>query len=75
MIYLLEVYTNSLKTINENIKSLHRYIDLKKKLLGLDEIHMYDLYVPVIEMPKEHIGFEEGVKLILEGLAPLGKNI
>lgn len=70
----IEVYTNSLKTINENIKSLHRYIDLKKKLLGLDEIHMYDLYVPVIEMPKEHIGFEEGVKLILEGLAPLGEE-
>jgi oligoendopeptidase F len=70
----IEVYKNSLKTINENLKSLHRYIGLKKKLLGLDEIHMYDLYVPVIELPKEHIEFEDGVKIVLEALSPLGEE-
>ena len=48
----LEVYKNAVNTINENLKSLHRSVSLKKKLLGLDEMHMYDLYVPVIEIPK-----------------------
>lgn len=70
----VEVYKNSIKTINENLKSLHKYVSLKKKLLGLDEMHMYDLYVPVIEIPKEHIEFYDGVNMVLEGLKPLGKE-
>lgn len=68
----LEVYKNSLKTIDENLKSLHRYVALKKQLLGLNEMHMYDLYVPVIEIPKEHIEFNTAVDMVLEGLKPLG---
>ena len=68
----LDVYTNAIKTINDNIESLHRYVRLKKKLLGLDEMHMYDLYVPVIEIEKEHIEFDKGVDMVLEGLKPLG---
>ncbi|MDZ7543124.1 oligoendopeptidase F, partial [Clostridium perfringens] len=68
------VYKNSIKTIDENLKSLHRYVDLKKKLLGLEEMHMYDLYVPVIEIPKEHIAFNNAVDMVLEGLKPLGEE-
>ncbi|MGL5380890.1 oligoendopeptidase F [Clostridium sp.] len=67
-----EVYKNAIKTINDNLSSLHRYISLKKKLLGLDEMHMYDLYVPVIEVPKDHIEFNDAVDMALEGLKPLG---
>lgn len=70
----VEVYKNSIKTINDNLKSLHRYVDLKKKLLGLDQIHMYDLYVPVIDVEKDHIEFNEAVDIILEGLNPLGEE-
>lgn len=70
----LEVYTNAIKVINNNLDSLHRYVDVKKKLLGLDEMHMYDLYVPVIETPKENIEFDEGVNTVLEGLNPLGEE-
>ncbi|MDV4149757.1 oligoendopeptidase F [Clostridium sp. AL.422] len=70
----VEVYKNAVKTIDDNLKSLHRYVSLKKKLLGLDEMHMYDLYVPVIEIPKEHIEFNEAVNIVLEGLQPLGKE-
>ena len=69
-----EVYTNAVKTINDNLSSLHRYVKLKKKLLGLEEMHMYDLYVPVIELDKEHIEFDKAVEMIIEGLAPLGKE-
>lgn len=68
------VYHNSVETINKNLSSLHRYVGLKKKLLGLDEIHMYDLYVPVVDVKKEHIEFEEGVKIVEKGLQPLGEE-
>ncbi|GAB6167751.1 oligoendopeptidase F [Clostridium carnis] len=70
----VEVYKNSIKIINENLSLLHRYIELKKKMLGVEEMHMYDLYVPVIEIPKEHIDFEDAVKITLEGLRPLGEE-
>ena len=70
----LEVYHNAINTINKNLPLLHRYIGLKKKLLGLDEMHMYDLYVPAIEVPKEHIEYKAGIDIILEGLKPLGEE-
>lgn len=70
----VEVYKNAVKVMNDNLDSLHRYVDIKKKLLGLDKIHMYDLYVPVIETPKEKVEFKDGVNLVLEGLAPLGEE-
>lgn len=70
----VEVYKNAVNTINDNLASLHRYVGIKKKLLGLDEMHMYDLYVPVIDIPKEHIKYDDGVKMIIEGLKPLGEE-
>ncbi|MBE6048353.1 MAG: oligoendopeptidase F [Clostridium sp.] len=70
----LSVYEKAIDTINNNLSSLHRYVKLKKKLLGVDEIHMYDLYVPIIEVEKDHIEFEEAVKIANKGLQPLGKE-
>ncbi|WP_143316365.1 oligoendopeptidase F [Clostridium sp. HBUAS56017] len=70
----LSVYEKAIETINNNISSLHRYVKIKKKLLGLDEMHMYDLYVPIIEVKKEHVTFEEAVKIAHEGLNPLGEE-
>ncbi|WP_392486693.1 oligoendopeptidase F [Haloimpatiens sp. FM7315] len=70
----LEVYDNAIDTINKHLDSLHRYVRIKKKLLGLEEIHMYDLYVPVIDTPKTHIEFSEACKIVKEGLKPLGKE-
>lgn len=70
----IEVYKKSLQTIHENLPSLHRYVRIKKKLLKLDEMHMYDLYAPVIDVPKVVIPFEEGVNLMYEGLKPLGEE-
>lgn len=70
----LEVYRNAVKVINNNLDSLHRYVQIKKKLLGLNEIHMYDLYVPVIEIPKEKIEFNVGVDIVLDALKPLGSE-
>lgn len=70
----VEVYDNVIKTINDNLDSLHRYVKVKKELLGLDEIHMYDLYVPVIDTPKEHIEFSKAVDMVNDALKPLGEE-
>ena len=70
----VKVYDNTIDTVNKNLHLLHRYVDIKKRLLGLDEIHMYDLYVPLIDTPKEHIEFNDGVKLVEKALAPLGEE-
>lgn len=70
----VEVYKNAIETINHQLKSLHRYVELKKKLLGLDEMHMYDLYVPVIDVPKTHIEYNDAVEMVKEGLKSLGKE-
>ncbi|EGS9999763.1 oligoendopeptidase F [Clostridium perfringens] len=70
----VEVYYNALKTVDENMDALHRYVRIKKKLLNLEEIHMYDLYVPVIECKKEHLEYKGAISLVEEGLKPLGKE-
>lgn len=70
----VEVYHNVVDTINNNLSSLHRYVSLKKKLLGLDEIHMYDLYVPIVDAEDDHIEYEDAVKITLDGIKPLGEE-
>ena len=70
----VSVYENAIKTINDNLSSLHRYVKIKKKLLGLEQMHMYDLYVPVIECKKEHLEYKDAISLVEEGLKPLGKE-
>ena len=70
----VEVYQNVVDTINNNLPSLHKYVSLKKKLLGLDEIHMYDLYVPIVDVEVDHIEFADAVKIALDGIKPLGQE-
>ncbi|MEW8957141.1 oligoendopeptidase F [Clostridium sp.] len=70
----LDVYNSSLETVNKHLSLLHRYVDIKKRLLGLSDIHMYDLYVPVIDVEKEHIEYEDAVNIVKEGLHPLGEE-
>jgi oligoendopeptidase F len=66
------VYDNLVKTVNENLPLLHRYVKLRKKVLGLKELHMYDLYTPLVKDVKMDIKYEEAKELALKGLAPLG---
>jgi oligoendopeptidase F len=68
----LEVYNNLIETVHSRLDVLHRYVRLKKKLLGLDELHMYDLYVPLIQEYDKKFTYEEAIELVLEGLKPLG---
>lgn len=69
-----EVYDNLVAVVNEYLPVVHRYMNIRKKLLGVDELHMYDIYVPLIELPKKDIPYEEGLEIMREGLAPLGEE-
>ncbi|NMO95391.1 oligoendopeptidase F [Paenibacillus lemnae] len=69
-----EVYTNLIDTIHESLPLLHRYMKLRKKLLGVDELHMYDLFAPLVEEYKLDITYEEAKQQVKEGLQPLGEE-
>ncbi|MDD2553172.1 MAG: oligoendopeptidase F [Desulfotomaculaceae bacterium] len=66
------VYDNLIQTVRRNLGAMHRYAALRKKLLGLDELRMYDLYVPIIKDVKWDMPYPDAVELVKDGLAPLG---
>ncbi|MGF2615364.1 oligoendopeptidase F [Rossellomorea vietnamensis] len=68
------VYENLVKTVNDNLHLLHSYIKLRKKVLGLEKLHMYDLYTPLVKEVKMDIPYEEAKDMILNGLTPLGEE-
>ena len=70
----LSVYHNLIKEVHEYLPVVHRYIALRKKVLGVDHLRMYDVYVPLVETPKKDISFDEAVEIMTEGLAPLGEE-
>ncbi|WP_110927934.1 oligoendopeptidase F [Bacillus massiliglaciei] len=70
----LEVYNNLIMSTKENIAPLHKYMSIRKKVMRLEELHPYDLSVPLVEGAKEEISFEEGYALMLEALHPLGEE-
>lgn len=69
-----KVYDNLINTTNANLAINHRYMGLKKKLLGKDELHMYDLYVNTFKKEREDIPYEQAMETVLEGLRPLGEE-
>lgn len=69
-----EVYDNLIKSVHKSLPYLHDYIAEKKKLLGYDTMHMYDIYVPIAENVDLKLEYEDAYKLVEEGLAPLGKE-
>jgi oligoendopeptidase F len=70
----VEVYTNLIAAVHDNMEQMHRYVTIRKKLLGLDELHMYDLYTPLVQDIKMEIPFEEAKKIVAQGLEPLGED-
>lgn len=68
------VYENLLESVNEALPLVHRYVADRKKTLGLNELHMYDLYVPLVENADIKLDYEEAFKLVKKGLAPLGED-
>lgn len=68
------VYDNLVKVVNDNLTNLHRYMSLRKKVLGIENQHMWDVYVPLVELPENEYPFEDGVDIVLKALSPLGND-
>ena len=68
------VYENLIASVNEACPVMHRYIADRKKALGYDEMHMYDLYIPLVENAELKLTYEEAYDLVVKGLAPLGEE-
>lgn len=66
------VYENLVNTVNDNLHLLHRYVKLRRKVLGLEKLHMYDLYTPLVKDVKMEIPYGEAKEYVLKGLEPLG---
>ena len=69
-----EVYKNLVEAVNDNLDKMHRYVRLRKKLLELDELHMYDVYVPIVKDYDAKYTIEEAKELVLKAVEPLGTN-
>ncbi len=70
----LDVYKNLIATVEKFLPVMHKYVAIRKKRLGLSEIHFYDLYTPIVKDVDKKITFEEGKKITLEALKPLGED-
>ena len=68
------VYTNLIETVRKRIKSLHKYLKYRKEKMGLKELHVYDLYVPIVDIEEIKISYDEAVKALLESVKPLGNE-
>ncbi len=68
------VYLNLIDAVHANMDKMYRYVALRKKLLNVDELHMYDVYTPVVEDADAKITFEEAKNTVLEALAVLGSD-
>lgn len=70
----VEVYHNLVSTVRSNISPLHKYISLRKKLLGHDQLHFYDLYTSLVPKYEKKYSYSEGAELVLDAIKPLGQK-
>ncbi len=68
------VYLNLIEAVHRNIDKMHRYVRLRKKLLGLDELHFYDTYTPLVSGVDKDIPFEQAKQTVYDALAPMGEE-
>lgn len=70
----LSVYDNLIAAVHESLPSLTDYLKLRRERMGLSELHMYDMYAPLVDNFDMHLPYPEAYQLVLEGLAPLGED-
>ncbi len=68
------VYTNLIEAVHKNMDKMYRYVALRKKLLGVDELHMYDIYTPLVEDVAKKANIDEAKQTVYDALAPLGEE-
>lgn len=69
-----QVYHSLIQAVNEELPTLHHYIELRRRVLGVDKLHLYDMYVPLIQEIEMKIPYEEAEDLIIQSVAPLGAD-
>ncbi len=67
-----DVYLNLIETVHRNLDKMHRYVRLRKKLLGVEQLHLYDVYTPLVPGVDKHIPFAQAKQTVYDSLAPLG---
>lgn len=70
----VSVYDNLIQAVHGALGLMHRYVRLRRKLLGVDTLHMYDLYVPVVADEEQKIPFAQAKEMVLAGLKPMGEE-
>ncbi|MGI6255807.1 MAG: oligoendopeptidase F [Acutalibacter sp.] len=70
----VEIYHNLIQAVHQGFPAMHRYMRLRKQLLGVDELHFYDIYTPLVPDQDEHVPFQEAKEIALKALAPLGED-
>lgn len=70
----ISVYECLIQTVHKNLDNMYQYVDLRKQILGVDELHMYDVYVDLCEEEAKPIPFEEGKQIVFDALKPLGET-
>ncbi len=68
------VYDNLVQTVRDNLDIVHEYLEVRRKALRIKDIHMYDCYVPIVQLADTHVPYEEAVEQITAALDPLGKD-
>lgn len=68
------VYMNLIAAVHEGLPAMYKYMETRKRLLGVDELHMYDVYVPLIEIEEKPVSYEEAVEIMKKGLSVLGSE-
>ena len=70
----VSVYKNLIETVHKNLDTLHRYYEIRKKVLGVEELRHYDVYVPLVKSVKSKISYDESVEIVRNALAVLGSE-
>lgn len=70
----VDIYHNLIETVHQHLPAMHRYVKLRKQLMGVDELHYYDLYTPLVADADVKVPFEKGKEMAREALAPLGEE-
>ena len=69
-----DVYLNLIEAVHQNVDKMHRYVRLRKKMLGVDELHFYDIYTPLLSGVDKYIPIEEAKQTVYDSLVPLGEE-
>ncbi|MCK5129348.1 MAG: oligoendopeptidase F [Clostridiales bacterium] len=70
----IDVYKNLIAAVHSALPSMYKYMDIKKRKLGVDKLHMYDLYVPLFDEGNIEVTYEQSCDMVLEALTPLGEE-